>query len=147
MATHIVETSDYMEGLLKEYEKKELFENPRNAFKKKFLRKCHAIDTERVRGKGGGCLPGCDEVRSAYQYAKQLLNSLQCQDSALNLKVKRRRGGCYSLQITEELVAWLVQYQSKLADAGVPKDEFATYEQFKIVRVHRRFLDLLPQYR
>ena len=86
-------------------------------------------------------------MRTAYQYAKQLLNALQYQDPALNLKVKRQRGGCYAITFTEELVAWLVQYQSKMVDAGVPTEEFSTYEQFKIVRVHRRLLDLLPQYR
>ena len=34
-----------------------------------------------------------------------------------------------------------------MVDVGVPAGEFNTYEQFKIVRVHRRFLNLLPQYR
>ena len=34
-----------------------------------------------------------------------------------------------------------------MVDNGMPKEEFSTYEQFKIVRVHRKFLDLLPQYR
>lgn len=48
MANHFVETSDWMEGLLTEYERKDLFANPRNAFKKKFVRKCHAVDSERV---------------------------------------------------------------------------------------------------
>ena len=48
MGEYFSEKYDYISDLLEEYKKKDLFENPRNAFKKKFLRKCHDIDTERV---------------------------------------------------------------------------------------------------
>ena len=37
-----------MEALLEEYKKKDLFENPRNAFKTKFIERCHEIDKNRL---------------------------------------------------------------------------------------------------
>ena len=109
MADHFLKTGTYLEDLLTEYQKMDLFENPRNAFKQKFVQKCHAIDSDRVQGRGGGCLPGSDEVRTAYQYAKQLLNALQCQDPARNPRAKRRRGECSRAALTDEQIAWLVQ--------------------------------------
>ena len=59
-----------MEALLEEYKKKNLFENPRNAFKTKFVERCHEIDKYRLLKNAWRCFPGCDEARSAYQFSK-----------------------------------------------------------------------------
>ena len=69
-ANKIIEKCSYIEQLTEEYKKKELFQNSKNAFKKKFEVQCHEIDKKRIIAMGGGCLPGNDQIRSAYQYAK-----------------------------------------------------------------------------
>ena len=104
-----------MEALLEENKKKDLFENPRNAFKTKFIERCHEIDKSRLKKRAQRCFPGCDEARSAYQFSKQIFNQFHCQDKTLNQRVKGNRAGCYSLQVTEELIANLIQFHEMIS--------------------------------
>lgn len=53
-------------------------------------------------------MPGNDMVRSAYQFAKQLMKQYEFQDMS---KTKCARRYTYPLLITEELTQQLVQYQ------------------------------------
>ena len=107
-AADIQERCAYIKDLALYYSKKDHYANPKNAFIRKFQLWCHQIDKERIKAMGGGCLPGNDMVRSAYQFAKQLMKQYEFQDMS---KTKSTRSYTYPLLITEELTQQLVQYQ------------------------------------
>ena len=119
-----------METLLVKYEEIKQYEQPELLFKPRFRKMCQAVD---MRSSGVGHLLGISEVRDAYSFCKDFSNSLQFKEVK---KIRKRFGRASQQRFSEQQIQHMVQFQSLLVEKGIPVANFATYEQFKVVRLH-----------